>query len=138
MPFQDPDRVDPERVVRAAATADALAEAAAVPAETPGASDGEGGEGARGGLTELERGVLDLEAATWRHGGAKDHAVRERLGLSPTAYYQVLNGLLDREAALAYRPLLVSRLLRSRGTRRRASRRPPEPPSATPASRQEN
>lgn len=89
-------------------------------------------------LTERERAVLDLEAATWRHGGAKDHAVRERLGLSPTAYYQVLNGLLDREAALAYRPLLVARLLRKRGTRSRARREPAAPDPSTPASRQEN
>jgi len=91
------------------------------------------------GLTEQERAVLDLEAATWRHTGAKDHAIRERLGLAPTAYYQVLNGLLDREAALAYRPLLVRRLLRTRGTRRRAIRRPVTPSSTAPASpRQEN
>lgn len=89
-------------------------------------------------LTERERAVLDLEAATWRHAGAKDHAVRERLGLSPTAYYQVLNGLLDREAALAYRPLLVTRLLRTRGTRSRARRAPAAPDPSTPASRQEN
>ncbi|GAA3799156.1 DUF3263 domain-containing protein [Micrococcus sp. HG099] len=92
----------------------------------------------RDALTPQERAVLDLEAATWRHGGAKDHAVRERLGLSPTAYYQVLNGLLDREAALAYRPLLVARLLRKRGTRSRARRAPADPAPSTPASRQEN
>ncbi|MDY6055768.1 DUF3263 domain-containing protein [Micrococcus sp.] len=90
------------------------------------------------GLSEQERAVLDFEALTWRHGGAKDHAVRTRLGLSPTAYYQVLNGLLDRPAALAYRPLLVGRLRRARGTRRRADRRVPGPSStADPASPQE-
>ena len=76
------------------------------------------GRGRAAGLTDLERAVLDLESRTWRHAGAKDHEIRERLGVSPTAYYQMLNGLLDREAALAYRPLLVTRLLRSRGTRR--------------------
>ena len=92
----------------------------------------------RDALTPQERAVLDLEAATWRHGGAKDHAVRERLGLSPTAYYQVLNGLLDREAALAYRPLLVTRLLRSRGTRSRARRGPAPDPPASPSSPQED
>ena len=107
--------------------------AAAPGGEAPPESE----EARRDRLTDLERAVLDLESATWRYGGAKDHAIRERLGLTPTAYYQVLNGLLDRQAALAYRPLLVSRLLRSRGTRRRASRTPPAPPSAAPAS-QEN
>ena len=91
---------------------------AAMSHPTPVSPDPAPDEGARARarrdeLTDLERAVLDLEAATWRYGGAKDHAVRERLGLSPTAYYQVLNGLLDREAALAYRPLLVARLLRN-------------------------
>lgn len=116
---------------------------AAMSHPTPVSPDPAPDEGARARarrdeLTDLERAVLDLEAATWRYGGAKDHAVRERLGLSPTAYYQVLNGLLDREAALAYRPLLVTRLLRKRGTRSRARRGPADPASSTPASRQEN
>lgn len=113
---------------------------AAMSHPTPVSPDPAPDEGARARdeLTDLERAVLDLEAATWRYGGAKDHAVRERLGLPPTAYYQVLNGLLDREAALAYRPLLVTRLLRKRGTRSRARRGPADPAPSTPASRQEN
>lgn len=116
---------------------------AAMSHPTPVSPDPAPDEGARARarrdeLTDLERAVLDLEAATWRYGGAKDHAVRERLGLSPTAYYQVLNGLLDREAALAYRPLLVTRLLRKRSTRSRARRGPADPAPSTPASRQEN
>ena len=49
----------------------------------------------------------------------------------------MLNGLLDREAALAYRPLLVTRLLRSRGTRSRARRGPAPDPPASPPSPQE-
>lgn len=101
------------------------------PASDPGA-------GRAAELTGLERAVLDLESRTWRHAGAKDHAIRERLGVTPTAYYQVLNGLLDREAALAYRPLLVTRLLRSRGTRSRARRSPAPDPPASPSSPQEN
>ena len=88
-------------------------------------------------LTELEEAVLAREAQTWRHGGAKDHAIRERLQITPTAYYQVLNGLLERRAALARQPLLVSRLARSRGTRSRARRRPAPENSAPPASPQE-
>lgn len=89
------------------------------------------GQGRAAGLTDLERAVLDLESLTWRHAGAKEHEIRERLGVSPTAYYQMLNGLLDREAALACRPLLVQRLRRTRGTRRRAGR--PVPPAAPAA-----
>lgn len=86
-------------------------------------------------LTPLEREVLELEDLRWRYPGAKDQAIRERLGLTPTAYYQMLNGLLDREAALACRPLLVQRLRRRRGTRRRAGRpaRPSAPTSPTVA-----
>lgn len=95
------------------------------------------GQGRAAGLTDLERAVLDLESLTWRHAGAKEHEIRERLGVSPTAYYQMLNGLLDREAALAYRPLLVTRLLRSRGTRSRARRGPAPDPPASPSSPQE-
>lgn len=86
-------------------------------------------------LTALERGVLELEDLRWRYPGAKDQAIRERLALTPTAYYQMLNGLLDREAAVAFRPLLVQRLRRVRGTRRRAGRpaRPAAPTSTSAA-----
>ena len=55
--------------------------AAAPGGEAPPGSE----EARRDRLTDLERAVLDLEAATWRYGGAKDHAIRERLGLTPTA-----------------------------------------------------
>lgn len=88
-------------------------------------------------LTALEREVLALEDRRWRYPGAKDQAIREHLGLTPTAYYQILNGLLDREAALAFRPLLVQRLRRTRGTRRRAGRPVPPAAPASPTAAQE-
>lgn len=69
-------------------------------------------------LSARDVAVLELEARPWRTQGAKEQAVREELGISSTRYYQLLNGLLDREEALAHSPVLVNRLRRSRETRR--------------------
>jgi hypothetical protein len=52
--------------------------------------------------------------------GPKDAAIRERLGLSPSAFYRVRRGLVDSDDALAYDPLLVRRLRRDGDDRRRA------------------
>ncbi len=68
-------------------------------------------------LTEQERAILDFEKRWWRRPGAKEQAIRETFDLSPTRYYQLLNALLDRPAAVAYDPALVSRLRRLRGGR---------------------
>ncbi|OIV37072.1 hypothetical protein BIV57_12975 [Mangrovactinospora gilvigrisea] len=70
-------------------------------------------------LTDRERAVLALEGRTFRGPGAKERAIREELGMSPTRYFQVLNALLDREEALAHAPVLVNRLRRVREARRR-------------------
>ena len=71
--------------------------------------------GARLGLSARERAVLDLERRHWAVSvppapGIKECEIREVLGISPARYYQLLNGLLDREAALAYLPVMISRL----------------------------
>ncbi|WP_329566567.1 DUF3263 domain-containing protein [Kitasatospora sp. NBC_01266] len=71
-----------------------------------------------GELTERELAVLALEGAGWRTQGAKEQAVRERLGISATRYYQLLNGLLERPEALAHSPVLINRLRRIRDARR--------------------
>jgi hypothetical protein len=73
-------------------------------------------------LTDRERDLLDFEKQWWRHAGAKEQAIRDRIGLSTTRYYQLLNGLLDRPAALAYDPALVNRLRRLRASRTRNHR----------------
>jgi hypothetical protein len=65
-------------------------------------------------LTDGERELLDFEKQWWRRPGAKEQAIRDRFDLSPTRYYQVLNALLDRPAALAHDPVLVNRLRRLR------------------------
>jgi hypothetical protein len=73
-------------------------------------------------LTDRERDILDFEKQWWRHAGAKEQAIRDRFELSSTRYYQVLNALLERPAALAYDPALVQRLRRVRASRSRRSR----------------
>lgn len=72
------------------------------------------------GLSPHDLAVLDLERQWWKHPGSKDEAVRARFGCSPTRYYQLLDALLDREAALRHDPVLVARLRRTRSGPRRA------------------
>ncbi|MCI0685774.1 MAG: DUF3263 domain-containing protein [Sporichthyaceae bacterium] len=71
-------------------------------------------------LPEPGPAILELEAAWYRHPGAKDAAIRERLGISPVRYHQLLAALLDNPAALAHNPVLVNRLRRLREQRRHA------------------
>lgn len=59
-----------------------------------------------------------MEKLRWNHQGAKATAVHDVFGLSLTAYYQRINMLIDRPAALAAEPALVLRLQRLRSTRR--------------------
>lgn len=71
-------------------------------------------------LSDRDRAILDFERSWWTGPGPKEMAIRERLGLSATRYYQLLNGLLDAPDAIAYDPLVVRRLRRLRDRRRRA------------------
>ncbi|MGA4958407.1 DUF3263 domain-containing protein [Streptomyces lavendulocolor] len=73
--------------------------------------------GGRPGLTDRDRAVLAVERRSWPGPGAKERAIREQLGLSPTRYYQLLNALLDDPAALAHDPVTVNRLRRLRASR---------------------
>lgn len=74
------------------------------------------------GLGARERAVLVFERRRWKHVGAKEQAIRDEFGISPTHYYQILNALLDDPAALAHSPALVNRLRRVREARRRERR----------------
>src|SRR3712207_9079641 len=67
--------------------------------------------------------MLAFERQWWRRPGAKETAIRDRFGLAPTRYYQMLNALVDRPAALEADPLLVRRGRRPRppGGQRRAA-----------------
>jgi hypothetical protein len=69
------------------------------------------------GLSRREHEMLRFERQWWRRPGAKETAIRDRFGLAPTRYYQVLNALVDRPAALEADPLLVRRLRRVRAAR---------------------
>ncbi len=71
-------------------------------------------------LTERDRAILEFERAWWTRPEPKRLAIRERLGLSPSRYYELLGTLAASEEALAHDPLLVRRLRRSRERRRRA------------------
>jgi len=71
------------------------------------------------GLSARDEDVLALERRSWPGPGAKERAIRERLGLSPTRYYQLLNALLDDPYALAHDPVTVNRLRARREEQRR-------------------
>lgn len=82
-------------------------------------------------LSELDTRILELESHPPRSIGAKEEAIRARVGLSPIRYYQRLNQLIDVPAAQAAYPILVNRLRRVRDSRaqeraqaREAFRRP--------------
>ncbi|WP_154606440.1 DUF3263 domain-containing protein [Arthrobacter alpinus] len=64
--------------------------------------------------------MLDLERQWWKYAGAKEQAIRELFDLSATHYYQILNALIDTDAALMHDPMLVKRLRRLRMTRQKA------------------
>ena len=73
-------------------------------------------------LTEPQRALLDFERQWWRRGGAKDQAIRDTFGMTPTRYYQALNGVLELPEAMRYDAALVHRLLRLRAEATRGRR----------------
>ena len=74
-------------------------------------------------MTSVLFGSYDGPTATpgvRRYAGAKEQAMREKFDMSATRYYQALNALIDRTAALEADPMLVKRLRRLRAARQRA------------------
>lgn len=71
------------------------------------------------GLSDRDARILAFEREWWRHGGSKEGAIRLQFGLNVTEYFQVLNVLIEREAALVHDPILVKRLRRMRDARQR-------------------
>lgn len=69
-------------------------------------------------LTVRDHMTLSFEGRHWRFPAAKDSAIREQFGETPTRYYQRLNALLDNAAALGEYPTTVRRLQRLRDARR--------------------
>jgi hypothetical protein len=68
-------------------------------------------------LTDLELRILEFERNWWRFSGAKESAIKDLFDLTPPAYYQALNNLIDRDDALLAQPMLVKRLRRLREAR---------------------
>lgn len=84
----------------------------------PGGGDGRFGVAEAAGLSERDVAILAAERRGWPGPGAKERAIREQLGLSPTRYHQLLNALLDDPYALAHDPVTVNRLRRHREEQR--------------------
>jgi len=92
------------------------------------------------GLSDRERAIIDFERSWWVMSddiasgavasgtgnpgvvtpGTKEAAIRSRLDLSPTRYYELLRSLSGSTDAAAYDPLVIHRLRRSQSQRRRA------------------
>jgi hypothetical protein len=92
------------------------------PVVSPPRAEGSGGavpQVPAPGLSRRDHEMLTFERHWWRQAGAKETAIRDRFGVTPTRYYQVLNALVDRPDALAADPLLVRRLRRLRLARQR-------------------
>lgn len=94
------------------------AEGAAQPAGGEGIPGTAAGPAQAPGLSAQDEAVLAVERRSWPGPGPKERAIRERLGISPTRYYQLLNALLDDPRALAHDPVTVNRLRRVRDARR--------------------
>ena len=71
------------------------------------------------GLTLRDQEILKFEREWWKHSGSKENAIRDIFDMSATRYYQILNALIDTEAALDFDPMLVKRLRRIRLDRQR-------------------
>lgn len=66
--------------------------------------------------------LLAFEAQRWHYAGAKEQAIRDEFGWSPTRYYLALNAAIDTREALEADALTTRRLLRLRDRRRTQAR----------------
>ncbi|WP_111719142.1 DUF3263 domain-containing protein [Homoserinimonas sp. OAct 916] len=71
-------------------------------------------------LSDRDKRILDFERQWWKHGGAKEEAIRREFDLSAARYYQLLRSLIQSQAALVHDPMLVKRLQRVRDARANA------------------
>lgn len=65
-----------------------------------------------GGLTSVERRILEVERRRFKHQGSKEKAIIAA-GFTPIAYYQRLNVMLDDERVRAAAPQIID-VLRAR------------------------
>lgn len=66
-----------------------------------------------GGLTPVERRILEVERRRFKHQGSKEKAIIAA-GFTPIAYYQRLNVMLDDERVRAAAPQMIDVLLARR------------------------
>ena len=74
-------------------------------------------------LSPRDRRILALERQWFCNAGSKEAEITRQFGISPTRYFQILNGLLDDPRAMREYPQVVARLRRLRTTRRGTRRR---------------
>ena len=68
-----------------------------------------------GGLTPVERRILEVERRRFKHQGSKEKAIIAA-GFTPIAYYQRLNVMLDDERGRAAAPQIIDVLRARRDT----------------------
>lgn len=73
-------------------------------------------------LTDDERAALTLAATPYRYPAVREARALDELGLTPTAYWHLVDTLLDRPDALKAMPSAVRRLRRLREARAAARR----------------
>jgi len=73
-------------------------------------------------MNDADRLVLDIADRFYLAPGSREQAIRDELGITPVAFFQRLNRLLDDPAAAAEFPELVNRLRRVRARRLRQRR----------------
>lgn len=78
------------------------------------------GDESAAGLSERDRQIIDFERQWWKYAGAKEQAIKDLFDMSATRYYQLLNQLIDSQAALEHDPMLVKRLRRMRAQRQKS------------------
>ena len=71
-------------------------------------------------LTVHEQALLDFEREWWSFDGRKEDLIRERFASRRAVTTELLQALLDMDAAADYDPLTVKRLRKRRDQRRRA------------------
>ncbi|WP_338704374.1 DUF3263 domain-containing protein (plasmid) [Streptomyces sp. Q6] len=71
--------------------------------------------------------LLAVAARNYATRAARDRAIREELGLSPTLYFLLLNAAIDQADALRLAPVTVNRLRRIREAQRTAREERPAP-----------
>jgi hypothetical protein len=70
-------------------------------------------------MTVREHQAIRLAAATYRYPGARDTAILEQLGWSPTVFWAVVHALIERPDVITEYPMECRRLQRLRDARRR-------------------